>query len=163
MKINEVTPQLRITPTHKLQARSSKHQLIVNMDPRDFLKATTPDQEAYDEIISKALSTVKYNRFAKSGENILMPFLAISLDHERIQGHEGRHRAASLINKGGTKMPVAIKMIPGEDAYKKYADAYDPTYNLKFEDFPNMVIGQYGQGYINKRKLEVVIDGWNNM
>ena len=163
MKINEVTPQLRITPTHKSQARSSKFQLIVNMDPRDFLKATTPDQESYDYIISQAQSTVQYNRYAKRGENILMPFLVVDLINGKITGHEGRHRAASLINKGGKKIPVAIRMLPGKNEERKYPDVYDPIYSLTFEDFPDTVRGQSGQGYINKSKLEIVIDGWENM
>lgn len=49
-----------------------------------------------------------YNRFSREGETVLMPFLYVDLATGRVEGHEGRHRAAAVMNAGGTRLPVAI-------------------------------------------------------
>ena len=159
----EVTPKLRITPEHRRQARASKHQMIVEFPVDDFLRMTTQTDEGLEQIMQATQTVLAYNRYAKSGENILMPFLAIDQDSRKITGHEGRHRAAAMKKGGAKTMPVAIRLNPGKELDAKYPDEYDPIYKAKFEDLPDQINGQYGRGSIPKTLLTVLVDGWDNM
>ncbi|KKM81851.1 hypothetical protein LCGC14_1325710, partial [marine sediment metagenome] len=80
----------------------------------------------------------------------------------KITGHEGRHRAAALICAGVKEMPVSIRIIPTDEHDKKYGH-FKSTYDMKFEDLPEHIRGEYGRGIIDKKDLQLVVNGWENL
>ena len=178
-KIEEVTGELRITPTMKQNAVSNKCQRLVTMHPLDFLKLTTTT-ETIDMIKKEAKPLFRYNQFAKLGDSpeyveflsklkgedqweygaVVHPFLRIDIgSHDAfVVAHEGRHRAASLLAKGGTEMPVALCL----RTTKKHPRDNDTfiIYDLSFENLPYLVGGQYSHStYVTTRDWKVVQDG----
>lgn len=157
---------LNVNAEHRRQARGNGAHFIAEMDPKKFLELTTGDELSARAIMQDAQGIDDYNRYADEGSNILMPFLDVS--DEKVVGHEGRHRAASLINAGHDKMPVAFKIKPSADSeldqmvVQKYGD-FGWKYGMTFEDMPNMIKGQYGRGTLLKSQLKVLVDGNDNI
>jgi len=164
--LHEVTGRLRYSQKHVKQAGYNKNQMVVIMDPNEFLKMTTKTDEDIEDIKQNARSLLFYNREAKPGGDILiMPFLNIEVElHSngqarigRIKGHEGRHRAAALIAKGGREFPVSIKLDPKEGVLPKAnrsPNKYDdPIYSMSSIDLPQVVRAQY-------RRLFFRTNGW---
>jgi hypothetical protein len=99
---------------------------VAFIDPADFLKATTGDADAAQEILNEA-GKLNLKKLAAEGQT---PFLYVE-QHNRgtakenweIIGHEGRHRMAALSAAGVRQVPVVLKMHEGK--YKK-PDFYEP-------------------------------------
>ncbi|MBF0098708.1 MAG: hypothetical protein HQM05_15390 [Magnetococcales bacterium] len=83
---------------------------LVMVDPYKFLMLTTMSNSHLREIQKEAKTLDEYNRFNSN----LMPFLWINRNTGRIEGHEGRHRAAAILANGEHEMPVAIRLLPRE-------------------------------------------------
>ena len=169
MKLHEVA-QLKITPQHLRQARGNANHCVVGMDPAKFLELTTDSSVTLNDIKNTCKTVDDYNRWAEEGSNILMPFLWIEfLDDPRgtyepggagrITGHEGRHRAAALMCAGGKEIPVSIRLKPIQRHHDKYG-VWDSKYNMRFEDVPKYIFGQFGRGLALKSDLRVIHDGW---
>ncbi len=158
----QATNGLKITPQMYRQARGNKQHIVVSMRPEDFLKLTTPNDTRIDEIRQDCKKLSDYNQWAETGESILMPFLDIKSENGTVKSHEGRHRASALICAGAKEMPVSIKIIPIDEHKKKYG-YFEATYEMKFEDLPEYIHGQYGRGILNKSRLRVLVDGWEKL
>ena len=91
-----------------------------------------------------------------------MPFLHVDSESGKIYGHEGRHRAAALICAGSNEMPVSIKIRDSEKHKEKYG-YFEAAYDMKFEDLPEYIHGEFGRGIINKSSLRVLVDGWEKL
>lgn len=148
------------------QARGNKASGTIIMNPHDFLVLTTTNKAEYDHIMEGALTTAEYNHFAKTEQNIHMPWLDVTLDGKkptfggkpsktkpgRVVGHEGRHRAAALIKEGIDKMVVLLQpRIGGMKQFKKPSQPGGwPDTHLTKADFPGTFYAQY-----NNKKVKV--------
>jgi hypothetical protein len=101
----------------------------------------------------KKIPLATYNEFARSGQNIIPPFLRVRMEDGRVEGHEGRHRAAALHREDPQALLwVAIELLDetGHSAYYT-----EPPYvpggpypserrrYLGAEDMPRVLIGQF--------------------
>jgi hypothetical protein len=152
--------RLVVTPEHLRQARGNKFQVVVKMRPEDFLKLTSSDNHGPEYFQQHCKNVTDYNRWAEEGENIVMPGLWIKDD--KVSSHEGRHRAAALICAGEKEMAVALKLDPTEEHQEKYG-YWEAPYEMKWEDYPRALYGQYGKGIVMKSDMKPVVDGWNNL
>ena len=149
-------PLLRTMPVHYDQARGNKTQVIVLMPPMDFLRLAAPP-DAIKDFMAQTQGLQAYNRYAKSGENILMPFLRIAVlsnTHGKVISHEGRHRAASLIKAHGDWMRVALMLDPRKDYEPELAKQDVAQYgrhrsNMEYymtaADLPSQIYNQYNE------------------
>jgi len=161
-QIKKTAQGLTITPEMRKQARGNKMHLIVKMRPSDFLMLTTTDDLSVGQIRQNCKTLDDYNRFADEGESILMPFLNINGDTGQVKSHEGRHRSAALTCAGLKEMPVSIRITPSDKHDEKYG-YFKSSYDMKFEDLPDQIRGQYGRGIVDKKDIRVVVDGWENI
>ncbi len=159
MKLKTILESLIITSEHLRQARGNKHNFIVEMPAMLFLQLTTTSGESLQDIVDEAQSTDIYNKAAESGKNIIMPFLFIEGD--KIYGHEGRHRAASLLKDDKrAKLQVSIRY-RGKDKEeeKRLADKHGTwrtEYDVDFEDMPYIILGQFGRGSMTKSNMKFI-------
>jgi len=153
---------LKITPEMLRQARGNKMHVIVGMNPEAFLKLTTRTNDV-EWFRKNCKSLSDYNQWAEEGETIVMPLLNIDVQTGQIKGHEGRHRAAALICARAKEIPISIRMRNYTDEQRKKYGHFKADYQMKFEDLPDYIHGQYGQGTIDKKDLRVIIDGWENI
>lgn len=85
------------------------------ISPYDFLEATTSSQQQIDQIREEAhkriptLDPSKIIDFTSSPMNLIISKRE-GTDYYEIMGHEGRHRAARLIDAGITRIPVVFKL-----------------------------------------------------
>jgi len=140
-------PNLIFTPRMLYGTKLSKAIGYVKMHPQDFLALASHNKT--QDIIEEAESVEQYNIWAQEGSIKYLPWLDISingLDRHghyigigKIEGHEGRHRAVSLIREGIQTMPVALFAYRnGVKAYKDEEGLY-----LNKECLPPIVIGQF--------------------
>ena len=122
MKITEVIGRLRTNQLMLRQARSNKGQVLVRMPCMQFLRLTTDGPAMINDILDRAKPVYQYNRWIKAGDKpeyakfrseldqepfypiTNYPHLDIALSRNAdgqivgtVVGHEGRHRAASVI------------------------------------------------------------------
>ena len=154
---------LKVTPEMYRQARGNKVNVIVKMDPYEFIKVTTRKDgvPSLQNLKTQCKNLEDYNRWADEGETIIMPMLWID-EKDQIVGHEGRHRAASLICAGINELPVGIRLYPSEQHQEKYG-YFEAVYQVKYEDLPDYIYGQFGNGVIRKEDMQLMIDGWENI
>lgn len=183
--LNEVTPRLRVTDKMRNSARGNNSQVMVEMPPEDFLKLTTGKMVDVDQIGSEAKSLVQYNRYTKAGHSDKYrdflnrgktkadqdytwgssqhPMLVIEISEQggkiigRVSTHEGRHRAAAYMKKGGKAYPVAIQLrgdirVPGSPNYDSSKWWYNKDY------LPGMVKSQYSEEWVNTSHWKVTAD-----
>jgi predicted RNA methylase len=86
--------------------RTKAHVAFVT--PEEFVRATTPDKEAYDRIFQEA-GELDIEKLTKETQS---PYLNIR--DGRIEGHEGRHRMAAMAMAGIKEVPVALDYGRGE-------------------------------------------------
>jgi hypothetical protein len=101
-----------------------------------------------------------YNRFVKQGKSDTHPFLKIEYNakNARVIGHEGRHRAAALIKKGGSEMPVALCLDPDREESDRLG--MGAQYKASLDDLPRLIKGQYG-GYVSRGQWAVIQKLWD--
>lgn len=91
----------------KMKNWTSDTEAIITMHPKDFLTLTTHDENEYWRIMEDTRGLDFYNSDEINSGMIVHPFLI--LDGEGvILGHEGRHRAAAVIQNGEKKFDVAL-------------------------------------------------------
>lgn len=159
-KSSEVDTKLTVTKEMLRQASGNKMHMIVLMNPQSFIKLTTSDNTTQEMIVKRCRSVEDYNQWADEGETIIMP--ALWVKDGTVVGHEGRHRAGALICAGHEEMPVSIRLYPDKEHQEKYG-YWDAEYQMRSEDMPEALHGQYGKGIVLKSDINVVIDGWNNI
>jgi hypothetical protein len=99
--------------------------MVVVMNPRDFIRLSTPADEVSQIYSDKFASNVADyksgvdDRFNKN--NYGMPFLDVEYPSGKVLSHEGRHRAAMIAKEGGTKFPCVIKFVES----RKYVLSYN--------------------------------------
>jgi hypothetical protein len=81
---------------------------LITMHPKDFLNLTTEDENDYYRILEDPKSNLTFfNSDEVQDDMYAHPFLWLDKNGV-IVGHEGRHRAAALINNNEKKYDVAI-------------------------------------------------------
>lgn len=153
--------RLRFTKRMLQSASGMGAQMIVAMDPQRFLDVTTPDRQQRDIIQQMAKSPEQYNQWAQAGETTTPPFLRIRVEKgtAKIAAHEGRHRAAALIQSGATKMLVALHLRGDEDFHRQVApdDPRDAPYRIRFAHVPDRMAGEFsGASALRKADLRLV-------
>lgn len=121
-------------------SRGRKASFVVVMSPQDFIRLTTRNEDAYNNIINS--TKVDLDQY-KSGDNeyhnidsYYMPFLNVS-SNGRVLGHEGRHRAAMILKAGGDKFPCTIHLFTPDEFQLRYAwhDWDKDEEHVEFETF----------------------------
>lgn len=133
---------LVLTKRMERNAVDSKMHVAVHMHPRKFLELTTSGPKHFDEIKQAAKSVHDYNSY--EGVNVA-PHLKIDSEG-KVWSHEGRHRAAALINAGHERMHVYLKVSPKEGK---------PERHHGWEDVPDRITGQQGTGTLKKSEMEL--------
>lgn len=179
--MSEATGKLRYTDTMHSQARSGKFQVIVEIDPEEFLMMTTRDDADIEQIKQRAAPLHRYNQGAKAGNDmeyrdrvnqirgadkdsddylwgtIHYPQLYISVNARgvgKITGHEGRHRAAALIRKGGKRMRVAIRLFVDEALLPGVPFGLD--YHTTAEHLPKWVWTQFRTDMVSTTNWSII-------
>jgi hypothetical protein len=134
---------LHLLPHMKRSAKDNKMHALVTMHPAKFLTLTTKDQHHYDEIKQAAHSLHKYNELAAGKEILHAPHLRVGHDGQ-VKAHEGRHRAAALLNAGHDKMHVYLRAPLKEGK---------PERHHGFDDVPHKITGQGGRGFMTKDQM----------
>jgi len=100
--------------------------MIVKIPCMDLLKLTTSRDLTVDHIIETAPDGPEvFNLYALTGNDVEMPMLVIDLHEDRVVGHEGRHRAASVIREVGrrdARMYISIHLEPSPEERRKYEE-----------------------------------------
>lgn len=147
--------KLIVTPTHIRQMVGNKASGYLTMKPQDFLALTCTSAAEQRIIQDEAEPLEQYNAWAKSGDNILPPWLEVQISHDadvsfgKVMGHEGRHRAAACIAAGVSLMPVFIWAKDGRTSTYKihpYPDDKERWHQWRYiepSDLPQKLIGQY--------------------
>lgn len=133
--------QLKVTPGMIDNAEDRKSIGILQMDAYQFLRLTIDSSTVttwMDEEIETTKSLDQYNAWGQDGTIRVMPFLNIDMRTGKVLGHEGRHRAASILNSGGKFIPVAIFL--KKDYYTVNRIDGRP---LGEEDIPKTLIGEF--------------------
>ncbi|MFA6135543.1 MAG: hypothetical protein WC869_16135 [Phycisphaerae bacterium] len=167
--------KLLLTDEHVRQARGNKAVAIIWMSPQDFLSLTTTlnDTRWAKQVSDRAVQPLeKYNAYAAEGETIIMPRLDVELGTGNVTGHEGRHRAAAVMNAGGDMLPVSIHLRdPGQYTIEYYEEHQVPgkfEWRKRFyglEDVPKVLypqnFGPVSRGYPASRTTPVVLTAKN--
>jgi hypothetical protein len=107
-----MSASLLLTEKQVRMARSNlRASAFTWMHPMDFLRLTTRDDAAIERIASHAEPLAVYNAASLSGSLDLPAFLDVDLSegqYGHVLAHEGRHRAAAVLEAGGNLMPVAL-------------------------------------------------------
>lgn len=159
MRLDEITGQLRTSDVMRDRAADMKCQVIVGMRPSVFLQLTSTP-EIRQQIEGDHLPLHLYNRFVKQGKSDTHPFLKIDYNSNaaRVVGHEGRHRAAALMKKGGDVMPVALCLDPDREESDRLG--MGAQYKASLDDLPRFIKGQYG-GMVNRGGWDVIQTLWD--
>lgn len=123
----------------KRMAEDNKAFGFVDIHPQDFLNLTTQDKSEMDRIMSDAKDLDFYNEKTQSGNIIQPPHLEFDHATGKIEGHEGRHRAAALLRAGKDKMTVA--MYPTRGGYKRRG--------WNHNEMPSQLVGQFSDHTIS--------------
>lgn len=159
--------KLMLTDGHISHAKSNKAVAIIWMSPRDFLSLTTmADDSAWEKEISyRPVQPIEaYNRYIAEGENIIMPRLDVELGTGKVTGHEGRHRAAAVMNARGAVLPVSIHLRDPETyALEYYEEHRSPGGWTKtfhgFDQIPRVLLPQdWGPKALNRTRPVVLTD-----
>ena len=101
--------------------------IAAEIDPREFVLATTPTKEAAD-LLSEEAGELDLGKIKKETQT---PFLEFDAEKNVIIGHEGRHRMAALARAGVERVPVVLY---AKDRYgSKKPDFYEPQKGLKLK------------------------------
>lgn len=93
-------------------ARGMYGALICVMDPNDFIRLTTGDEQAFNSIFSDDFASLDdykagtHPNYNKSQYN--MPWLGVIYPSGEVVQHEGRHRAAMVAKAGGRSFPCTL-------------------------------------------------------
>ena len=101
------------------QALDEKHTQIVDINPLVFLDLTT--ERGAEDFIKNADGIIDvnfYNSPAIQKTIRVHPHLSIDAKSGRVTGHEGRHRAASVLKAGGRWFRISIKLTPSSRNYR---------------------------------------------
>ena len=101
--------------------RGNYGALIAVMDPKDFIRLTTTDEQEYEQIFRDKFAKVSdYRSGANPDFNLNqynMPYLIVNYETGKVAGHEGRHRAAMVAKEGGTRFPCYLMFRSGSNAF----------------------------------------------
>lgn len=111
--------ELNINEQQKQMIIDEKGIGTIEMSPLDFLRLTTPNKAYIDQILNDSKSLEFYN--SSKAKSYVHPFLNFDRKTGKIEGHEGRHRAAAVHKAGGHKFVVALFPRPGH-RYNKLSE-----------------------------------------
>lgn len=152
-----MTTGLLITENMKEQAKDDKFIGLLTIDVLDFLSLIVSGdpvlwtmQEKKDET---TLSLEMYNEYIRRGKIKVLPYLSVDMHTGVVLGHEGRHRAASLLERRIPEMQVALSLRDhGYLTYYVQPDIDDPANPKRWakrylgvQDIPGRFLGQYNK------------------
>lgn len=144
---------LLVTDQQKRIAKTNKNIGMVFMDPWDFLFLTV--RGSVDQWLATTKSETQtlemYNEWSRRGEIRIIPFLSVDKDTGMVLAHEGRHRAAALVDRKINLMPVCVSLrIRGHLEYYVEPFGDDITNPRRFwkrylgkQDIPRRFLGQF--------------------
>lgn len=152
-----MTTGLLITDNMKKKAKTNKFIGLLTISVLDFLSLTCKGDpvlwanQEQKEGITKSLEM--YNEYVRRGESDIIPFLSVDMHTGVVLEHEGRHRAAALMERRIFDMQVAISLRdhgyltyyvePNIDDYsnpKRWAKRY-----MGVQDIPGRFLGQFNK------------------
>jgi hypothetical protein len=89
-----------------------------SINPMEFLKLTTISRSELDRILKAAKNKEHYLSKEVQDDMHVAPNLIIEHD-EKITGHEGRHRAAAIINHGEKEMLIGIVADSSDEKFQE--------------------------------------------
>lgn len=98
-------------------AHRPKSQVFVMMDPKEYLRLTTPPDQPYEELGKEEVVAALEARM-EADLPIDPAYLRVDLRKNRVVGQEGRHRAWAAIRLGLPAIPVVVFVHDG----LKYVD-----------------------------------------
>ena len=122
------TNELKISDRQKQVVNNEKGIGIYPMDPSDFLELSTTTSD-FNVIVLLAKPLEFYNDPKIQKDMNVHPFLQFD-ETGKVNGHEGRHRAAAVMNAGGNIFQVALYPTPGHRDHV-------------LEDLPTTLTGQF--------------------
>jgi len=102
----------------------------------DFIELTIKTKPHWKVLRANAKPLDFYNEFALTGKIRVPPFIKVQASTGRIVGHEGRHRAAALINEVGPDAEMWIGLILVNDEYYVIR-------NVRPEDVGRYLVGEF--------------------
>ena len=148
----QIHAELHVTPGQIEQAEGIKAIGYVKMPCIVFLKLTTSlrDFPTYEDL-TEGDYIVPFSKYEKRSK-LHMPWMDILMDDGKLIGHEGRHRAASLLKEGVKTLPVAIRLFNEhrmpEYRYEWHVDGVRQKRYLGLDDIPTRWINQFGSSYV---------------
>lgn len=148
-----MTKQLLVTQHQKEVAIDNKAIGILTMGCFQFLDLTVKGSFStwIDDEGPSIGQLDSYNEASRAGKIRIMPFLDVDRATGTVQGHEGRHRVASVVAAGGNEVQVAIVL--RDKGYKQYYETpfIDEMSNPKqfykrylgIKDVPPRFLGQF--------------------
>jgi len=107
-------PRFTLNKDHAENLVAEKSNWIVDINPLLFLRMTTDNIMVMNEILDKAKSLAFYNSPEINQRMSVHPSLSINKNTGKIEGHEGRHRAAAVHHAGGKWYRIGLRMMDTE-------------------------------------------------
>lgn len=99
---------------------SPVYSVEIYLDALTFiLENSTESRSEINQIKMLAKPLEFYNSPEAQKGMVVHPFLNFDAEDGQIHGHEGRHRAAAIIDAGGSTMPVALFPYPKHRMWKE--------------------------------------------
>jgi hypothetical protein len=151
-------PHLLTTPYQVGNMMDNKAIAFIPMWPVDFIRLTTPSEEALDEFISPdpdhkgdKMTVEDYNEAASAGYVNLAPWLTVEMVTGKVKSHEGRHRMAALYRSNPETYGWVAIELTGPDGYRVYKieppwrpnEPRQPTRYLTVDSVPSVLHGQF--------------------
>jgi hypothetical protein len=110
-------------------ARAEYAAFFCVMDPMDFIRLTTHNQQEIEKIFGDDFASLEDFRANDSERQYRKgdynpPFLWVYADTGEVHGHEGRHRAAMIARAGGDKFPAMIRLYERDTYVLSYWKLY---------------------------------------
>ncbi len=140
---DETEKELLLPPNkrQKEQAIDIKVNWIIDIDPKEFLKLTLDTEPGHyprmDNIEPQPLETYKSPEY--QADMRVHPMLLIDKDTGKIRAHEGRHRAAAVMQAGGKWYRIGVQF-RGENGSDR---------NFRPENMPKTWRGNFSSYSVN--------------
>jgi hypothetical protein len=107
-------PRFTLNERHKEHLVDEKSNWIMDINPLLFLRMTTDNIMVMNEILDNAKSLDFYNSPEINQKMNVHPSLSVNKNTGKIEGHEGRHRAAAVHHAGGKWYRIGVKLMDTE-------------------------------------------------
>jgi hypothetical protein len=172
----DMEKELLVTDGLKSNAKGNKAIGILTMGCFQFLELTVrgtvshfigTEKKQYEKTKGTdsengLFPLAQYNEWVRQREIRVMPFLRVDKTTGMVNAHEGRHRAAAVLEAGGHELQVAIIL-----ADRGYAEYYEEPFiedysnpkqffkrYLGIQDVPARFLGQFDSSFVRVKPLK---------